>query len=126
MLLLVLALTQNSFQHVRANTDESRPGGLSIGEKISEIGFYQSIDIQSADPIYKSRSDYQDITVFESKHYGKILVLDGVLQLTEVDAASYNEMMVHIPMMDHISGAKNVLVIGGGDGYVLSEVRNYF
>lgn len=60
-----------------------------------------------------------------SKHYGKILMLDGVIQLTEKDADSYNEMMTHPAMFSH-PNPKRVLVIGGGDGYVLSEVCRTF
>lgn len=48
-------------------------------------------------------------------------MLDGVIQLTEKDADSYNEMMAHPAMFSHPK-PKRVLVIGGGDGYVLSEV----
>jgi spermidine synthase len=47
--------------------------------------------------------------------------LRSVLQLTERDADAYNEMMTHVPMFQH-KNPKRVLVIGGGDGYVLSEV----
>ena len=57
----------------------------------------------------------------EAIHYGKVLLLDGVVQLTERDANSYNEMMAHIPLFQH-ENPMRVLIIGGGDGYVLSEV----
>ena len=61
------------------------------------------------------------IEVHQSRFYGKVLVLDGVIQLTERDADSYNEMMAHVGMFTH-SKPKKVLIIGGGDGYVLKEV----
>ena len=102
----------------------SRPENAT-GEYISETGFYQSITLNSEEPIIKTRSKYQDISVVESDYYGKILVLDGVVQLTERDANSYNEMMAHPAMFSH-KAPKRVLVIGGGDGYVLSEVRPYW
>ena len=63
----------------------------------------------------------QDLLVFQSKTYGKVLVLDGVIQLTERDEFSYQEMIVHIPINAH-SNPKKVLIIGGGDGGVLREV----
>lgn len=96
----------------------------STGEYISETGFYQSIALNNQEPIIETRSKYQDISVVESDYYGKILVLDGVVQLTELDANSYNEMMAHPAMFSHPS-PKRVLVIGGGDGYVLSEVLKH-
>lgn len=40
----------------------------------------------------------QDICVFESSAYGRVLVLDGVIQATDRDEFSYQEMMAHIPM----------------------------
>jgi len=96
----------------------------AIGELIAETGFYQSIALTSDSPLLAKRSKYQEIAVHNSKHYGKILVLDGVVQLTERDADSYNEMMAHMPMMAHLK-PRRVLVIGGGDGYVLSEVLKH-
>ena len=65
---------------------------------------------------------FDSIEVHQSRFYGKVLVLDGVIQLTERDADSYNEMMAHVGMFTH-SKPKKVLIIGGGDGYVLKEVR---
>ena len=52
------------------------------------------------------------------------MLLDNVLQITERDGDSYNEMMAHIPMFLHPK-PKRVLIIGGGDGYVLSEVLKH-
>jgi len=67
------------------------------------------------------KTDYQDLLVFESTHWGKVLVLDGVIQLTERDEMSYQEMMVHLPLFAH-AGPSDVLIVGGGDGGVLREV----
>ena len=49
--------------------------------------------------------------------------MDDVIQITERDGDSYNEMMAHIPMFLH-PNPKRVLIVGGGDGYVLSEVSD--
>ncbi|KAJ9079447.1 putrescine aminopropyltransferase [Entomophthora muscae] len=62
-----------------------------------------------------------DVLVFESTNYGNVLVLDGVIQCTERDEFSYQEMITHLPMNSH-PNPKKVLVIGGGDGGVLREV----
>jgi spermidine synthase len=53
--------------------------------------------------------------VFESATYGKVLVLDGVIQLTEKDECAYQEMITHLPMFSHAQ-PERVLVVGGGDG----------
>lgn len=95
-----------------------------IGEYFDEIGYYQALRVADTRPLVRKQSAFQLIEVFENDHYGKILVLDGVLQLTERDADAYNEMMAHVPMFQNRE-PKRVLVIGGGDGYVVSEVLKH-
>lgn len=63
----------------------------------------------------------QDILVFQSETYGKVLVLDGVIQLTEKDEHAYQEAITHIPLMAHPK-PESVLILGAGDGGVLREV----
>lgn len=36
--------------------------------------------------------------MFDSEAYGRVLVLDGVIQCTDRDEFSYQEMMAHLPM----------------------------
>ena len=36
-----------------------------------------------------------------SEGYGKVLILDGVIQCTERDEFSYHEMISHLPMFSH-------------------------
>ncbi len=71
--------------------------------------------------LHTEQSKYQDVLVFESATYGNVLVLDGVIQCTERDEFSYQEMIAHLPLASH-PNPKRVLVIGGGDGGVLREV----
>lgn len=40
----------------------------------------------------------QDVCVFLSPSFGKVLLLDGVIQCTERDEFSYQEMIAHIPL----------------------------
>ncbi|BBG94093.1 Spermidine synthase 2, partial [Prunus dulcis] len=74
--------------------------------------------------LFQGKSDYQDVMVFQSSTYGKVLVLDGVIQLTERDECAYQEMITHLPLCS-IPNPVKVLVIGGGDGGVLREVARY-
>nr|XP_043637349.1 spermine synthase [Erigeron canadensis]XP_043637356.1 spermine synthase [Erigeron canadensis] len=71
--------------------------------------------------LFKERSEYQEVLVFKSATYGKVLVLDGILQLSEKDECAYQEMIAHLPLCS-IKSPKNVLVVGGGDGGVLREI----
>ncbi|XP_023536704.1 spermidine synthase 1-like [Cucurbita pepo subsp. pepo] len=74
--------------------------------------------------LFRGNSDYQDVMVFQSSTYGKVLVLDGVIQLTERDECAYQETIAHLPLCS-ISNPTKVLVIGGGDGGVLREVSRH-
>jgi len=74
--------------------------------------------------LYSGRSKFQDILVFENPFFGKILVLDGVVQITERDEFFYHEMLVHVVMNSH-PYPKRVIVIGGGDGGTVREVLKH-
>ncbi|XP_062120201.1 spermine synthase-like isoform X1 [Humulus lupulus] len=71
--------------------------------------------------LFKGKSEFQEVLVFESSAYGKVLVLDGIIQLTEKDECAYQEMIAHLPLCS-IPSPKTVLVVGGGDGGVLREI----
>lgn len=75
-------------------------------------------------PLLSLKSDFQRIDVFDSKDFGRILVLDGFLMLTEKDEFIYHEMLTHVPMAV-LPQARNILVIGGGDGGVVRELTRY-
>ncbi|WP_149535825.1 polyamine aminopropyltransferase [Siccirubricoccus phaeus] len=70
------------------------------------------------------QSDFQDIMVFESFTHGRVMLLDGVVQITEADEFVYQEMLTHVPLLAHGSAAR-VLIIGAGDGGVLRRVLQH-
>lgn len=74
--------------------------------------------------LYHGKSEYQEIMVVESPHFGRILILDGVAQCDERYEFIYHEYMAHIPLYAHPS-PENVLIIGGGDGGVLREALKH-
>ncbi|MDE8349233.1 MAG: polyamine aminopropyltransferase [Acidocella sp.] len=67
------------------------------------------------------KSPFQDIAIFETDSHGRMMTLDGIVQITERDEFVYQEMLTHVPMLAH-GDAKNVLIIGAGDGGVLKHV----
>ncbi|WP_419728364.1 polyamine aminopropyltransferase [Lichenicola sp.] len=69
-------------------------------------------------------SAFQEIVVFESEAHGRVLVLDGAIQITERDEFVYQEMLAHVPLLAHGSAA-SVLIIGAGDGGVLRRVLQH-
>ncbi len=74
--------------------------------------------------LHRGRTDFQEAVIFESPQLGRVLVLDGFVQTTERDEFIYHEMIVHVAMMAH-GAAREVLIIGGGDGGALEEVLKH-
>ncbi len=70
------------------------------------------------------QSAFQDIMVFESHSHGRVMLLDGVVQITEADEFVYQEMLTHVPLLAH-GAARRVLIIGAGDGGVLKRVLEH-
>ncbi len=69
-------------------------------------------------------SAFQRIEIYETKPFGRMLVLDGVIMCTEWDEHAYHEMITHVPLCVH-PNPENVLVIGGGDGGTIREVLKH-
>lgn len=59
------------------------------------------MSLQVEEILHVEKSLYQDVLVFRSTSYGNVLVLDGVIQATERDEFSYQEMITHIAMNAH-------------------------
>lgn len=74
--------------------------------------------------LYSNKSDYQQIDVFDTPEFGRVLALDGNVMLTERDEFIYDEMITHVPMAVHPC-VRDVLVIGAGDGGVVKELTRY-
>ncbi len=70
------------------------------------------------------KSPFQDIVIFDSYTHGRVMVLDGCIQITERDEFVYQEMLAHVPLLAH-GDAKRVLIIGAGDGGVLRRVLQH-
>lgn len=73
---------------------------------------------------YREKTEHQDLVIFETPTYGTVLALDDIIQVTTNDEYVYHEMMVHVPMIAH-GRAREVLIIGGGDGGILREVLKH-
>lgn len=74
--------------------------------------------------LFSKESDYQQIDILDTYEFGRVLVLDGDIMLTERDEFVYDEMITHVPMAVHPK-AENILVIGVGDGGVVKELAKY-
>ncbi len=83
-----------------------------------------ALSLEIKETLYSGKSKFQQIDLYQTRHHGKMLVLDGIIQLTEFDEFTYQEMMAHLPLFSHPE-PKNILVIGGGDGGVLREINRH-
>lgn len=69
-------------------------------------------------------STFQQVNIIDTYDFGRCLVLDGVMQTTELDGFIYNEMISHVPVVTHQNPQK-ALIIGGGDCGVANELIKY-
>ncbi len=107
----------------------SEYGGLKDGwftEVLHEVeadqGWTQQIRVDRV--IHEGRTAFQDILIFENDFFGRVLVLDGIVQTTERDEPFYHEMLAHVPMFAH-GAMRDVLIVGGGDGGALRETLRH-
>ena len=82
------------------------------------------LSLRASAVLLNEKSPYQDILLAETKEYGRMMLLDGAIQITERDEFCYSEMMAHVALCSH-PDPKRVLIVGGGDGAVLREVLRH-
>jgi spermidine synthase len=103
-----------------AMSDERTLPGWSV-ETLHE-DFAQAL--REATLLYDNETDVQRLRVFRNPTFGRILTLDGVVQVTEADEFIYHEMLTHTPILMHGAAAR-VLIIGGGDGGMAREALRW-
>jgi spermidine synthase len=74
--------------------------------------------------LFDSETEHQRLIIFENADFGRVMMLDGIIQVTTKDEFIYHEMMSHVPLFAH-GRAKRALIIGGGDGGVLREALKH-
>ena len=74
--------------------------------------------------LFEKKTPFFHLVIFENARFGKVMALDGVIQTTEHDEYVYHEMLTHVPLFTH-GNAKQVLIVGGGDGGILREVLKH-
>lgn len=93
-------------------------------EEILEFESGRTIKIKINDLIEKYDSKFQRIEIYDTKPFGKMLVLEGIIMCTEWDEFAYHEMITHVPMFVHPK-PEEILIIGGGDGGTAREVLKH-
>ncbi|MFC1800853.1 polyamine aminopropyltransferase [Nanoarchaeota archaeon] len=90
-------------------------------EEAIEFAKGSNIRIQIKEKLFSKQSDYQLVEVYETVPFGKMMVIDGMIMMTEADEFCYHEMISHVALCTH-PNPKKVLVVGAGDGGVIREV----
>ncbi|HEY0867291.1 MAG TPA: hypothetical protein VGE01_07930 [Fimbriimonas sp.] len=80
-----------------------------------------SMNVQATEHLLHRQTEYQTIDIYQTEVFGRTLLLDGHIQLTEFDERSYHEALVQVPLLS-IAAPRNALIVGGGDGGVLREI----
>jgi spermidine synthase len=87
-----------------------------------QLGFRMTYAVERV--LYEMQTEHQHLVLFEHRHFGKMLMLDGATQVTTRDEFIYHEMMTHVPLLAH-GNAREVLIIGGGDCGIAEEVLKH-
>ena len=78
--------------------------------------------------IHAEKSAWQSIEISDLEILGRVLVLDDIIQLSELDKDRYHETITH-PIVQTACKSNDMtaefLILGGGDGIIASEVLKY-
>lgn len=72
----------------------------------------------------EEQTEFQHLAVMDTLQYGRMLVLDGMVQTTIADEFVYHEMITHVALNTH-PNPRRALVIGGGDGGAIREILKH-
>lgn len=83
-----------------------------------------SIVFDVDDVLYQDGTGHHQLALIRNGIFGKVLMLDGAVQVTSRDEFMYHEMLAHVPIAAHDNPA-DVLIIGGGDCGLAEEVLKH-
>jgi spermidine synthase len=70
------------------------------------------------------RTPFQRIEIVRTPVMGRVLLLDGHVQLSDLDERAYHEALVHVPLLS-MEAPESALVVGGGDGLAVRELARH-
>lgn len=83
-----------------------------------------SIGCRVAKTLHFEKTPFQEIMIVDTPLFGRMLLLDNVIQTTVADEFVYHEMITHVGL-NTLREPRRVLVIGGGDGGSVREVLKH-
>ncbi len=82
------------------------------------------ITMKVTETLFSGKSEFQQLDIVQTLEYGKMMLLDGLVMVTERDEFVYHDMIAHPALFTH-PNPKKVLVIGGGDGGSIREIMKH-
>jgi len=106
-------------------TANAKPNALVASGWVSEsLHANVSFSFRTSQVLYEEKTDAWHLQLVENPFFGKVLLLDGITQVTSRDEFIYHEMMTHVPILAH-GAAKQVLIVGGGDCGMAEEALKH-
>lgn len=102
-----------------ANQDNQNEGWFTE----AELPYSQQdirLSTRYTDILFDKKSPFGHVQIFDTPFYGRMLTLDGIIQVAEKDEFIYHEMMITLPAIKH-GNPKSVLIVGGGDGGAVKQ-----
>ncbi|XP_068659614.1 thermospermine synthase ACAULIS5-like [Aristolochia californica] len=108
----------------------SQGDGFTADGKSNCYWFEEEIDVDLKwsfslnSVLHRGASEFQEIALLDTKHFGKALVIDGKMQSAEMDEFIYHECLVH-PSLSFHPNPKVVFIMGGGEGSTAREILKH-
>ena len=93
-----------------------------ISETIPHMG--AAFSLKTTQKLDEIQSPFQKIAVYETEHWGNLMVIDDAFMLTSLENFVYHEMLAHPALFTH-DNPRHVVIIGGGDCGTLSEALKH-
>jgi len=87
---------------------------------IFEKDYYRGIRFDILEEI---KSEFQHTYIAKNNYLGKFMVIDNQIQVSQIDFATYHELMVWPSMI--LRKGNNIGIYGGGDGFAATEVLKF-
>ena len=103
------------------------PVGKGVSDNWIEETLHKSwrVRLKPSRILHEMQTEHQHLIIFDNDDFGRMLMLDGIVQLSTLDEFVYHEMMAHMALFALGENARDILIIGGGDGGVLREVLKH-
>ncbi len=99
-----------------------KPADWAFFDEALGVGLQLGLEVDSI--LFREQTEHQDLVIYQTAQWGRVMALDGIMQVCERDEFIYHEMLTHVPMLAH-GKARDVCIIGGGDGGMLREALRH-